>query len=267
MRSDEERKAYSAAVAKRRQFLENKRQFEKIKSVLPDEAPKSFSGFMSMKRSNSERYQNLMRDYRYIQKQVKESENSKPNITNQNAVVDKKTIESSDYRKVFDKLGETPKVTRAIYQQAKAILNHRSGGNYEDLSYIDSLTGKFMTRTDYDKERQCVPSESMKRMVMYVEPYTVISLHNHPNSTVPSLDDLYSCYKKKYKYGLIACHNGTIFKYKVLGEYDEQTVDLTLDRLHNIIYNGNTNNKEKKILDVLRYLSMNNIEMEVFLWQ
>lgn len=74
MRSDEERKAYSVAVAKRRQFLENKRQFEKIKSVLPDEAPKSFSGFMSMKRSNSERYQNLMRDYRYISRVAKVQE-------------------------------------------------------------------------------------------------------------------------------------------------------------------------------------------------
>ena len=266
-RSDQERKAYSAALAKRRRLLENRRQYEKIRIVLPDQAPKSFAGFMRMKCSNSEKYQNLMRDYRYVQKQIRESESSKPNITNQNAVVDKKVIESSNYRRQFDKLGEDKKVTRAVYQQAKATLNHRSGGSFEDLSYIDSRTGKIMTRTDYDVERQCMPSEAMKKMVSESEPYTIISLHNHPNNTVPSLDALNSSYKKKYKYGVIACHNGNVFKYRVLGEYDNQAVDLTLDRLNNVIYNEDIDNREEKINNTLQYLLMNNIEMEVFLWR
>ena len=124
-----------------------------------------------------------------------------------------------------------------------------------------------MTRTDYDVERQCMPSEAMKKMVSESEPYTIISLHNHPNSTVPSLDDLNSSYKKKYKYGVIACHNGNVFKYRVLGEYDNQAVDLTLDRLNNVIYNKDIDNREEKINNTLQYLLMNNIEMEVFLWR
>ncbi len=266
-RSDQERKAYSAAVAKRRRLLENRRQYERIKAALPDQAPKSFSGFMRMKLTHSERYQNLVRDYRYIQKQIRESENSKPNITNQNAVVDKKVIESSNYRRQFDKLGENKKVTRAVYQQAKATLNHRSGGNFEDLSYIDSRTGKIMTRTDYNVERQCMPSEAMKKMVSESEPYTIISLHNHPNSTVPSLDDLNSSYKKKYKYGVVACHNGNVFKYRVLGNYDEDFADMTLDRLNAVIYNKDVDNYQEKLASVLESLKENNIEMEVFLWQ
>lgn len=70
-RSDQERKAYSAAVAKRRQALENRRQYERIKAALPNDTPKSFAGFMRMKRSNSENYKNLMRDYRYISRVAK----------------------------------------------------------------------------------------------------------------------------------------------------------------------------------------------------
>lgn len=75
-RSDQERKAYSAAVAKRRRLLENRRQYERIKAALPDQAPKSFSGFMRMKLTHSERYQNLVRDYRYISRVAKQQENS-----------------------------------------------------------------------------------------------------------------------------------------------------------------------------------------------
>ena len=67
-RSDRERKAYSEAVAKRRKLLENRRQYEKIKAALPDQAPKSLAGFVRMKNSNSEKFQELMEDYRQIKK-------------------------------------------------------------------------------------------------------------------------------------------------------------------------------------------------------
>lgn len=65
----------------------------------------------------------------------------------------------------------------------------------------------------------------MMDMVLNAKPNTIIAVHNHPNSSLPSIDDIYSAWKKKYKYGVIACHNGNIFKYKVLGEYNEIIVD------------------------------------------
>lgn len=73
-RSDQERKAYSADQARKRKQNEMRKQYEKIKAALPDTAPKSFAGFVRMKATNSQRYQELMQDYRYIQKQAKNSE-------------------------------------------------------------------------------------------------------------------------------------------------------------------------------------------------
>lgn len=73
-RSDEERKKYSAMQAKNRQRLANRRQYERIKSALPDTAPKSYSGFIRMKQTNSEKYQELMRDCRYISRVAKQQE-------------------------------------------------------------------------------------------------------------------------------------------------------------------------------------------------
>lgn len=165
-----------------------------------------------------------------------EAEASKPKIINTGSVVDNQMITSSNYRRVFDKLGEPQKITRSIFQQTKAILTHRSGSDFEDLSFIDSLTGKFLTRTDYSVERQCIPSKQMMDMVKKAEPNTIIAIHNHPNSSAPSLDDINSAWRKKYKYGIIACHNGNIYKYEILGEYNKDIVDSLLDTVNKLIY-------------------------------
>lgn len=193
------------------------------------------------------------------------AEQSKLSVDNPQSVVNNSMLKSADYRRLYDKLGENSKITRRIFQQAKSILQHRSGSNFEDLMFIDSVTGKSLTRTDYNKERQCVPSKAMKRMVYSTQPYTIIGLHNHPSSTVPSLDDIKMVFERKQKYGIIACHNGNVYKYRVLGEYNDEEVDFLLDRLNRAIYNDNRTNE--KILSVINELKENNVEMEVFLWQ
>ncbi len=197
-----------------------------------------------------------------------EAESSKPKIVNPNSVVDKQIIDSSNYRKMFDKLGENSKTTRSIFQQAKAILNHRSGSDFEDLSFIDSITGKFLTRTDYSVERQCIPSKQMMDMVKKAKPNTIIAIHNHPNSSVPSLDDINSAWKKKYKYGIIACHNGSIYKYQILGEYNEIIVNSLLDKVNVLIYNKDKIvGYKEKLSNTLQQLKDCKVELELLIWE
>lgn len=213
-------------------------------------------------RSTAEEYEKV------ISSTGKVAEESKRSISNPTAVVDTKIINSPNYRKTFDKLGEETKITRSIFQQAKNILTHRTGSDFEDLSFIDSVTGKFLTRTDYSVERQCIPSKSMISMVKKAKPNTIIAIHNHPNSSVPSLDDIISAYKKKYKYGIIACHNGNIYKYNVLGEFNELIVDHLLDSVNKLIYNKDKIKEYDKLLSrVLKQLEENNIYLEVLLWK
>ena len=192
------------------------------------------------------------------------SENSKPKITDSNTVVDSKTINSAKYRKVFDNLRESPKVTRSIFQEVKKMLTHRSNGYFEDLSFVDSISGKSLTRSDYNKERQCIPSKAMIKMVEKSKPYTLIGIHNHPSSTVPSMDDIMRVWERKQKYGIIACHNGNVYKYRVLGEFDYDEVNFLLDRLNREIYNDNR--QQHRITMVIDELKKHNVDMEVFLW-
>ena len=214
-------------------------------------------------RERAEEYGKFNTDSPYV------SERSKSAAANIKSVVDTKMLNSSNYRRMFDRLGENEKITRSIFQQSKAMLNHRSGSNFEDLCFIDSKTGKFLTRTDYNVEKQCVPSNAMKKMVGKAEERTIISIHNHPNSTVPSLGDINAAWNKKYKYGIIVCHNGNLYKYKIYGEYDKTSVDMVLDRINSIIYNRDilSNQFNLKLARALSELRENNISLEVFLWK
>ena len=95
------------------------------------------------------------------------------------------------------------------------MLKHRSGTKYEDLPFVDSKTGKIVTNESCDKESAVSPNKNMTSMLNKAEPYTIIAIHNHPGSSTPSFSDIMACMERKYKYGLIACHDGRIYKYSV----------------------------------------------------
>ena len=58
---------------KRKQKLRNnRRQFERYTLAMPDKVPKSFQGFMAMKRSNNDNWKSLQKEYRKVMKKPKE---------------------------------------------------------------------------------------------------------------------------------------------------------------------------------------------------
>lgn len=69
-RPDNERKAYAAEQATKRKRNESYRRYQDVKAHLPNDAPKTFAAWQRMKQANSQRYQDLMADYRYITKRI-----------------------------------------------------------------------------------------------------------------------------------------------------------------------------------------------------
>ena len=118
------------------------------------------------------------------------AEASKPKYDYEASKIDRKQITSAEYQNKFNALGENKHITRSIRANAKKMLRHRSGTQYEDLVFINSKTGAVMVRDDYNVVRQVNPSKAMKKMIKNAEDYTIIGIHNHPSSTMPSINDI-----------------------------------------------------------------------------
>lgn len=194
-----------------------------------------------------------------------ESESSKLKTDNPNTIVNLQNINSSSYRRLFERIDNNPHTSRTIFQNARNILTHRNGTEYEDLVFINSLTGEVRSRTDFNVPKNVKPSKSMQKMLKDNEPNTIIAIHNHPNSTVPSISDINAARDRKYKYGIIACHNGNIYKYTVLKEYDESFVDLALDSINSVLYNKDKlgDKFKEQFENSLKLLRVYGINMEV----
>lgn len=171
-------------------------------------------------------------------------------------------VKTSGYRKLYNNLDESVDIQRTACKKAREMLAHRSGTKFEDMTFINTATGEALTRTDYEVENQVLPSKRMRRMVSEAEPHTVIAIHNHPGSSVPSITDLETAYEKRYKYGLIACHNGYVMRYRALGDFNEVIVDHLLDKANKCLYNNS--GVTARLEEILDLLKAENVELEVF---
>jgi hypothetical protein len=189
-----------------------------------------------------------------------EAEESKPKYQYAQTVINRKEIASASYRKKFNNLPETKKVQRKIAAEARSMLRHRSGTKYEDLSFIDSTSGDVLTQTNSKLISKVNPTKEMKKMLKTAEDYTIIGIHNHPESSAPSISDINVAIQRKYKYGLAVCHNGTVFKYAINGEVNQVNADIYLAKVETLFYNGDTDGLEQAI----KGLSENGVDLEVF---
>lgn len=202
------------------------------------------------------------------------AENSKIKSDSPRTIVNPAIINSPEYRKKFILFNELPQVERKMYIESKKMLRHRSETKFEDLSFIDSKTGKHLTRDDYDVEKEVIPTKRMISMVESSEPYSIIAIHNHPESGAPSIVDIDTAAKKNYKYGIAVCHNGNMFRYKVLKNFDLSDdnldyVNMLLDKVEKIVYNKNELGDKYfyKLNNTLNDLKERKVILEVILWE
>ncbi len=162
----------------------------------------------------------------------REKEESKPKYQYLDTVVNKKMLKSSQYRKKFENVSENTKLNRTAWKISKRMLEHRSGSRYEDLAFIDSVTGKSIVNENYNAESKAKPNKAMQKMVKDADYGTIIAIHNHPGSSVPSLADLMVCVNRGYLFGLVACHDGKIYKYSIdKDRFNPVNARFALDRL------------------------------------
>ena len=121
-------------------------------------------------------------------------------------------MNSAPYRAKFDSVSDNPALNQSIYKYCKAAVTHQSGDYYEDLSIL-RMDGSLVGQTSSKVRNETQYSRTLNAAVKSAEPYSLVSLHNHGTNVPPSGADFGSAGEKKYAFGIIACHDGTIYKY------------------------------------------------------
>ena len=91
-------------------------------------------------------------------------------------------------------------------------MKHRSGTVFEDMYWIDGESGKIVLEViDSKLPRGIAYTDRIKNAIRDTD--NIITLHTHPSSMPPSIEDFNSCCNNHYKIGIIAAHNGRVFWY------------------------------------------------------
>lgn len=229
-RPDNERKAYAAEQATKRKRNASYRQYQDVKAHLPNDAPKTFAGWQRMKQTNSQRYQDLMADYRYVKKSVatsgdggiintqtfSENEELPRKDKNGDFSVKWSIIQSESYSDKFKQLSDDDRAVAAIETRAKWVLNNRDGLETEEIYAVNLSTGDEIARiTDQQNAGaiQRTPEFTKKLNIADESCDRILLLHNHPKGLPPSISDINSLLGNVNIYGITVGHDGSLYYY------------------------------------------------------
>ena len=132
---------------------------------------------------------------------------------NKSTAISHSFINSGDYRKKSDNISQDKEINKLLYHLAKKMLNHRSGTLYEDMYWIDMDKVEVVCEiVDSTIESKIEYTAKIKRIVDNRK--GLLTIHSHPNSFPPSLDDFNSACANGYGAGIVCGHNGDIFVYQ-----------------------------------------------------
>jgi len=131
---------------------------------------------------------------------------------NKDTAIDHTYIASGAYRKKFDNISSDSSLNRLLYRLAKEMLYHRSGTRYEDMYWIDMNTMKIVYKiVDSIVEEKILYTKRISRILRRNK--KLMTIHSHPSSFPPSIEDFNSAYANRYRLGVVCGHAGNIFIY------------------------------------------------------
>lgn len=156
---------------------------------------------------------------------------------NKDTTINSTYVNGGEYRNKFDKITNNKDINRILYNKAKEMLNHRSGTMFEDMYWVDEVTGEIITSALNEKNySSIVYSNSIKRAL--IGKNNIIALHTHPSSMPPSISDFNSAFKHKYNINLIICHNGKVFYYTSDEYINERLYNMYISEFESKGYEG-----------------------------
>lgn len=170
---------------------------------------------------------------------------------NKETIVNHTYIDSGEYRNKFEHITDNISVNRILYTKSKEILNHRSGTKFEDMYWIDRITGKVIASAlNEQKESGIQYTDAILKAIS--GKLNLIAFHNHPSSMPPSAEDFNSMLLHGYETAFVICHNGVIYQY-----VSKEEISPTLHRLYIDEYISQSYSEREAQLKALEELKRN----------
>lgn len=167
---------------------------------------------------------------------------------NKNTVINRSYIESGEYRSKFDRISDDAQLNRLLYQIAKEMLYHRSGSEYEDMYWIDIETKKVIAH-EVNQENPVSIRYSRKTRQRIKNKKSLLTIHSHPYSFPPSIQDFNSNYSNDYGMGIICCHDGKIYIYS---SNEDVSISYYKMKVEEFLKGGyNDSEAQQKALDII----------------
>ena len=126
---------------------------------------------------------------------------------NKKTLIEHSYIESGEYRRKFDKISNNKELNRKVYQIAKKMLHHRSGTLLEDMYWIDIDSAKVIASETKQTGNGKI-KYSRATMKKIAKHNNLLTIHTHPESMPPSINDFNSAYRNQYQVCIVCCHDG-----------------------------------------------------------
>ena len=127
-------------------------------------------------------------------------------------------VNSKQYRANIRKIFGS-KAASSAFTVIQNMLRHRGNSNGEDLYAIDLNTGQVISSVVTSNIASTVkPNKKFLKKIdrAIASGSKIVTLHNHPASTHPSLSDLQAIKTNGSKFGVIACHDGSFYTYRIV---------------------------------------------------
>ena len=130
-------------------------------------------------------------------------------------------------------------MNKLLYKIAKKMLLHRSGTEYEDMYWIDLTKVKIVCKiTDSKYKKKILYTSAIKKKIKNSE--NLLTIHTHPDSFPPSIDDINSNFDHNYEIGIVACHDGRVYMYSAEERINADYYKLMVEDYLKNGYNENT---------------------------
>lgn len=143
-------------------------------------------------------------------------------------------VNTKKYHDKFEGLAKNKAVSESMYKEAMEILESRNNTLYEEIVAIDARTGKRLVKNTSAVnmwEHSCgFSTAEEEKLNSWKIPFEV--LHNHPNSSYPSRDDIKKLFDREWQSGsTIGCHNGTVYRIEKLKPMEN--IDILIAKTYN----------------------------------